>query len=298
MKKISFLKRHAFALVLSLVSFVVYASPPIGPGNALAFDGSTTFVYAAIPNYLTANGNSFTSEVWINPATLTTADAQTIFGYGYDDGSTGNGLQLVIGGTSGASGQIAGHLMILYSGVSNYLDCGYTFPVTNIWYHVAITRYQGVTSFFVNGVQTSNTYSNSLNTPSEFRLGSQHGIRFFKGEMDEFRFYNYPLGAGSIQQDMLSLSANSSGLSSNLVAYYHFNVGVGGANNAGLTNCPDAQNNWPGTLNNFALNGNTSNWVESYAMVIPTATAANNITSTGFTANWTAPALGTVDNYF
>jgi hypothetical protein len=32
-------------------------------------------------------------------------------------------------------------------------------------------------------------------------------------------------------------------------------------------------------------------------MVVPTATAATTISTTGFTTNWTAPVTGTVDNY-
>ncbi len=32
-------------------------------------------------------------------------------------------------------------------------------------------------------------------------------------------------------------------------------------------------------------------------MVVPVAGSATSIASTSFTANWTAPAIGTVDNY-
>ncbi|MCK9412706.1 MAG: fibronectin type III domain-containing protein [Prolixibacteraceae bacterium] len=56
-------------------------------------------------------------------------------------------------------------------------------------------------------------------------------------------------------------------------------------------------NGYNGTLNNFALTGSTSNWVESYAMVVPTAATAYGITTSGFTANWTAPETGPVNNY-
>ncbi len=259
------------------------------PGNALSFDGSSTYVNAALPNYLTANGNSFTAEAWVNPSTLSTASEQTIFGYGYDDGSTGNGIQLMISTT--------GTLQVLFSAVTGALETGYTFPSANKWYHVAMTRYSGVTKFFVNGVQTGTTYGTTPNTPSEFRLGSQHGIRFFNGKMDEFRLYNYPLDATAIQADMFSTSANSSGLAANLITHYNFDQGTAGGNNLGFGYLPDLQNNWPGYLNNFALTGSSSNWVESYALVVPTATSATSVTSSGFTANWTAPANGTVTNY-
>ena len=46
-----------------------------------------------------------------------------------------------------------------------------------------------------------------------------------------------------------------------LVAYYKFNQGFGGGNNTGLTALTDSSgNNYNGALNNFALNGGTSNW--------------------------------------
>ena len=259
------------------------------PGNALAFDGATTYVSAGIPDYINSNGSSYTAEAWINPATLSTSQPQTIFGYGYDDGITGNGIKLVISTT--------GTLQVLYSQVTGFLETGYTFPSANRWYHVAMTLYQGVVKIYVNGVQTPNTTSSGANTSNQFYLGAENGIRYFNGQMDEFRFYNYPLDASHIQQDMVSTNANSCGLSANLIAYYHFDRGVAGANNAGIGGAYDTQNNYPGTLNNFSLTGTTSNWVTSYAMVIPTATAATNVTANGFTANWTAPINGTVTSY-
>ncbi len=257
------------------------------PGNALSFDGTSTYVSAAIPNYITNNGNSFTVEAWVNPATLTPASFSTLIAYGYDDGSSGNGISLGIGTT--------GTLQVLFSQVASVQETGYTFPAANHWYHVAMTRYggSGVTTVYVNGVQTTNTFTNSPLTPSEFRLGSQHGIRYFNGKMDEVRIYSYPEPATNIQADMFSTSISDP---THIVTYYNFDQGVAGGTNTGVTTLPDVENNWPGTLNNFALAGSTSNWVESYAMVMPTATAGSTIAN-GFTANWTAPAIGTVTNY-
>jgi hypothetical protein len=83
-----------------------------------------------------------------------------------------------------------------------------------------------------------------------------------------------------------------------LLSYYNFDEGTAGGNNAGITTLYDQTSNGNnGTLNNFALTGSTSNWVESYAMVVPVTTAATSTSSTSFTANWTAPLVGTVDNY-
>jgi hypothetical protein len=56
-----------------------------------------------------------------------------------------------------------------------------------------------------------------------------------------------------------ALASNETGL----VAYYNFDNGFVGANNAGLTTLADQTSNGnDGTLQNFALSGPTSNWVE------------------------------------
>lgn len=48
----------------------------------------------------------------------------------------------------------------------------------------------------------------------------------------------------------------------NLVAYYKFNQGTAGGNNAGVTTLVGSTTNgYNGTLNNFALSGSTSNWI-------------------------------------
>ena len=90
------------------------------------------------------------------------------------------------------------------------------------------------------------------------------------------------------------LGGNESGL----VAYYNFNQGIAGADNSSLTTLNDlTSNSNNGTLNNFDKSGTTSNFVESYALVVPTPTDATSISGTGFIATWTAPAIGSVSSY-
>jgi hypothetical protein len=85
-----------------------------------------------------------------------------------------------------------------------------------------------------------------------------------------------------------------------LVLYYNMDQGTPVGNNAAYTTLYDLSSNaTPATLYNFDLSsGNTaSNYVQSYALVVPTATAATTQTSTSFIATWTAPAFGTVTSY-
>src|SRR5690606_38745957 len=56
--------------------------------------------------------------------------------------------------------------------------------------------------------------------------------------------------------------------SANLVRYYDFNHGIGGSNNAGFSTLIERTGNGAnGTLTNFALNGDVSNWVETSSLV-------------------------------
>ena len=88
-----------------------------------------------------------------------------------------------------------------------------------------------------------------------------------------------------------------SGSSSGLVAYYNFDDGTAAGTNTVTTLFDQTSNAYNGTLNNFALSGTVSNWVESYAMVVPSPNVATSIGSAGFTANWAAPGVGIVTNY-
>ena len=124
------------------------------------------------------------------------------------------------------------------------------------------------------------------NTPSNF----------FNGKIDEVRFWSVARSQAEIVANM-NTSLNPS--TANLVSYYNFNEGITNGTNTGLTTLYDQTatlNN--GTLNNFSLSGSTSNWVESYAMVVPSTTAATSKYSLGFTANWTAPTIGTTEKYY
>ena len=129
-------------------------------------------------------------------------------------------------------------------------------------------------------------------------LGLGTNTYSWNGSIDQVRVYNTALTQANIQADMVSTTASVPG---NLQAYYNFNTGTAGGTNTGLTTLTDNSGNGNnGTLNNFALAGATSNWIESYSLLVPTATAATNVSTglTGFTAHWTPPtATGTIDNY-
>jgi hypothetical protein len=259
------------------------------PGNALNFDGADDYVVATdIDNSLTA----FTIEAWVKWDPTTTSDVQFICGKGIEQ------MEIHTGGGAGANGV----RFIPTTGV--YLDAANVLA-TGIWTHVAAV-YQPSTStakMYINGVEASLTKSGTGNigdaigdNTTLFNIGRRSNtIFYFKGSMDEVRVWNTVRSQANIQSDRTTAISASPGL----LCSYNFNEGTAGGNNtAGSALLPDLTGNGNnGTLTNFALTGSSSNWVESYAMVVPTATAASDVTETGFTANWTAPSLGIVDNY-
>ncbi|MDQ2769052.1 MAG: FG-GAP-like repeat-containing protein [Bacteroidota bacterium] len=262
----------------STATFTTVVATP--PGNALAFDGVDD--YATGTMALLPQGNAArTLEAWV----LTTTSGSVIFNYGTASSNQRSGI-LVIGG----------HLY--YVGEGNDLQGNITIT-DGRWHHVAAT-YNGTTlSLYVDGVlDVSSNPSAFGTTGTSWNLGKRipplTSTELLNGRLDEVRVYNVALTQAQVQADMLSTNT-----AAGLVAYFNFDQAAntpGGTNTGQTTLYDQSSNAYAGTLTNFALTGTTSNYVESYALVVPTATAASAIAGTSFTANWTAPALGTVDN--
>ena len=89
---------------------------------------------------------------------------------------------------------------------------------------------------------------------------------YFKGTMDELRIWNVARTQAQIVNNRFS-ELNSQ---ANLIVIHHFNHGNFNRNNTSnpgpIVNISndDSGNNYHGNLNNFALNGITSNWVGGY----------------------------------
>ncbi|RYE18995.1 MAG: hypothetical protein EOP51_20820, partial [Sphingobacteriales bacterium] len=260
-------------------SFAISVTTP--PGNALNFDGTNDRV--TIPNTGQVNFGTgdFTVETWVNatPASFGTILSTTA-------PSTLDGLALYLN---------AGNVYLrvngsTYTNTTRKIDDGR-------WHHVAGARTSGVVRFYVDGelIYTSGGLTGTVTTTGNLVLGYNPGLGSLIGSLDDVRLYNIGLTAAQIQADRTS---STSILPANLVGSYNFDQGVAGGNNAGMTTLYDQStlaNN--GTLTNLTLTGNTSNYVTSYAEIAPVSTAATNVTNSGFTANWTAPAMGTADSY-
>ncbi len=258
------------------------------PGNALNFDGTDDYVVIGPGTGVYAAGSSYTKEAWVLYTGPNADDAENII-------SSNDPLYI-------ESGNLKASNSFTNSG-TDVADPA-QFPL-NHWVHVAVTYDQASSTMVLyrDGIVVSSTITAHPSLSGQNYIGgfdasiiALSGILFtWKGNIDQVRIYNTALTQANIQADMVSTTASVPG---NLVAYYNFDNGTAGGSNTGVTTLTDnsASGN-TGTLTNFALTGPASNWVESYAMVVPAATAATAVLLTSFSANWTAPAVGITDNY-
>lgn len=151
----------------------------------------------------------------------------------------------------------------------------------NAWHHV-VGVYDGATmKIFINGVllnTVARTGTIDVST-STLKIGGWASGFNFSGNIDDVRIWNI---ARTNEQITNSKNCEIQSNTTGLVAYYKFNQGFdAGTYNASFTTLNDATANANnGTLNNFTLTGNTSNWlsgsVVTSGVVVPAAPVANN----------------------
>ncbi len=221
-------------------------------GNALNFDGNNDYVVTSSSSSLGLT-NQVTMEAWLR----TSYDNKFIVGVAGSDPNWGCEMAV----------QSGGYLIFsVYNGAWRNLSSN---PITvndNNWHHVTAV-YDGVNlKLYIDGALVGTLNSpGSINTGNPYLTIGRHsaGILHFNGELDEVRVWNTARTQTQIQDNRnTTIDPSTAGL----IAYYRFDQGTAGGNNAGVTTLDDlTPNNNDGTLNNFALNGSTSNWVSSLA---------------------------------
>jgi len=234
--------------------------------NALNFDGTNDYV--ALPNTLTQNltapsVSEITIEYWFKGSNIQSAVRfQTGAGYIVAGWGTPGNQKHIISTEGGTTGINVG------SGATD-----------GSWHHVAMTwKKNTVNGFksFLDGALVDQRNSSNTNLPSmnvAGYLGSYNGTsEFTNGTLDEVRIWNRELSQTEISTNRFLQINTGTGL----LASYHFNQGIAGGNNTGITTLTDAtSNNYTGTLNNFTLNGPASNFVGSGPGLIPSSSAIN-----------------------
>lgn len=142
------------------------------------------------------------------------------------------------------------------------------------WHHVAMTWKRNTVNGFrsyLDGVLVEQRNSSDLPLPAisvAGYLGRYNGTtEWMNGTLDEVRIWTRELSQSEISANMFLERSSGTGL----IASYHFNQGLAGDDNSGLTSLNDATaNNYDGTLSNFALNGITSNFIAPGPELTPT----------------------------
>lgn len=140
------------------------------------------------------------------------------------------------------------------------------------WHHIAFVKNGATLYLYVDGVLSSTasdlTTGTTANTDPLY-IGSRANLsNFFKGEVDNLRIWNTARSCEEIRQFR---NCEMTGSETGLVAYYKFNHGLANENNTGVTTLTDATSGANhGTLQNFTLNGASSNWTAPGGVVTGT----------------------------
>jgi len=241
--------------------------------NALHFDGINDYV--AMPTLPTTTDLSqgFSFAAWVKWDAFT-GDAR-IMEIGNGENVISDDIYLRIDrGTGKLVAQVANNTS------SSRLSTDNQVVVANIWYHVALTinpiesSSNSDVTIYVNGVSVKN---GTVPTPNNVErenvwLGKSkwNADVYFKGSMDEVSFWNKALTKNDI---LNSMKTDIAGTETELFGYYKFNQGIKGGNNGDEISLSDLSTSIRnGTLNNFALTGTSSNWVDGYDASIQTLT--------------------------
>jgi len=238
------------------------ASPVQFGGNALSFDGVDDYVVSTATFNLNMNASSFTVETWINSANssanTTTERILLQWGPTWQAG----GYQLVCTNS---------YINFNFNGSSTG-SCTYNVNWQDgNWHHVAgvfdISTY--TLYLYYDGVQkaavsTAGHAPGALNTSLYIGGSPSVANSFVSAKIDEVRVWNYARSQAQIQANMgheINYPFNVSSTVPRL--YYIFNQGIAGGDNTGLTPVIEQylQAHGNGTLVNFALSGNSSNYV-------------------------------------
>ena len=145
--------------------------------SSLLLDGDADYVFIQGNQDFAFGTENFTIEGWFYRTVVTTNM------YLLDLRSTSTDLSSMLLATGASLGY--------YVGTSQVITASNVLPSINTWYHVAVSRVNGNTKLFVNGIQVGSTYADSTNyVGSRLLLGTNGTFiadRFWNGYIDEFR---------------------------------------------------------------------------------------------------------------
>jgi hypothetical protein len=143
--------------------------------QSIVLDGAGDYLsIASNPDFGFGTGD-FTIEGWFYKTAVATK-------YLFDTRSTLNENSIAVQSNGG------GNLRLFVNGA--FVLTSSNAHTNNAWNHLAISRASGVTRFFINGVVSTNTYTDTTDygTAKPFVIGAQYnGTTAYSGYIDEFR---------------------------------------------------------------------------------------------------------------
>jgi hypothetical protein len=250
--------KSAFIVIL----MTLFSNAHAQSGNALDFDGTNDYV--DIPYNYSISGYTQSVQFWIKinsnngqRQAVLTVEGKTSY-TGYEIYADPDGHWYIEVGKGGSN-------FIPIQGPSiNY----------GTWTNLAITYDQTAIRFYENGTLTTTFAVSGIisgpNYPTRIGADNTSGAanEFFAGQLDELSIWNNTLTPAQVTSNM---NSSLTGSEAYLLQYFNFNEGVGNGDNT--TPPVDILNDLAkyhtnGTLHNFALNGNTSNWVSVSALPV------------------------------
>lgn len=250
------------------------------PGKALKFTATNQY----LETYNSTDSPSFTLEAWIRSSTDSPQGT-----YAYE------GAVLFSADVSGDANDfvmsVLNNTIAFHDGNAAVTTRGKTVVTDGRWHHVAVVREEGVAiRIYIDGMldQTGTAGIGLLKAKTSISLGGieRYLPAAFTGSMDEVRIWKKARTGVEIAQNF---SKVVDATDENLQTYLNFDM-ESLERNPVLTKVK-------GTGYGYNLDQSGSNWVDSYAMVIPGAAEATNVSTSGFTAKWQASLVGEADSY-
>ena len=247
--------------------------------NSLMFDGTNDHVVLGNVAQLNSLTNGFTVQTWVYPKTITGTDMI------FNKEVANNGIKLyLLNGVPTA--QIFTTAAATVSGT--------TALTINQWTHIAATYNGSNFVLYVNGkaVATQAQTGNLAANAGIAYIGRSAISSYYHGALDNLSVSNIALNPTQIQAAMYS----NYPLNVGTILSYKFDQGLANNNNSTVTTLTDASASGAiGTLTNFALTGNTSNWIARSPDValLPTVTGISSTNAT-LNGNLLKAGIGTV----
>ncbi|MBS1547970.1 MAG: T9SS type A sorting domain-containing protein [Bacteroidetes bacterium] len=226
--------------------------------NALDFDGIDDKVTVPGASALIANGTGITLTCWAYPTNAAPGFPDFDGFAGMRDEFTADFYLLQVSPANNLEARFrnnAGQFFTLeYSGLQ-----------LNTWQFLAFTYDGSQLTVYANGVNVATAPANGsiTNTAVDLMIGDVYyqGTDFLlAGRTDEVSLWS----RGLSQAEVNCIYTNGIDVNANgLQLYYKMDQGTGGGNNAGINSLLPSKGAINGALSGFALNGATSNFVES-----------------------------------